>query len=100
MIRRALGATAPASASAGTLIADVAKPATNFTDTGLVGGTQYPYGLFAHDGTPVYAAGATVTTTSTGGLPSITGTVTDAGGARHGLGGVVVHVTAYSYCIP
>jgi hypothetical protein len=64
MIRRAQGATPPATATAGTLVVDAAKPATSYTNTGLASGTQYSYALFAHDGTPGYAAAATVTSTT------------------------------------
>src|SRR5665648_1052155 len=64
MIRRALGATPPASPTSGTLVVDAAKPATSYTNTGLTAGTQYSYALFAHNGTPVYAAAATVTSTT------------------------------------
>ena len=72
MIRRALGATAPANATAGTLVIDAAKPAASYTDAGLASGTQYSYALFAHDGTPVYAAAATVTSTTTAIRPGVT----------------------------
>jgi len=65
MIRRAAGATAPASATAGTLVTDAAKTATSYTNTGLSSGTQYSYALFAHNGTPLYAPAAKVTTTTT-----------------------------------
>jgi IPT/TIG domain/Carboxypeptidase regulatory-like domain len=91
MIRRALGATPPATATAGTLVVDAAKPATSYTNTGLASLTQYSYALFAHDGTPVYAAAATVTSTTTAaGSGAVSGTVTDAGGAHHGLANVSV----------
>jgi hypothetical protein len=65
MIRRAEGAIAPSSASAGTLVGDVAG--TTSTDSGLTPGTQYSYALFAHDGAtpvPFYASAATVTATT------------------------------------
>jgi chitodextrinase len=58
------GSDPPASETDGSLVADVAFPATSFTDTGLTPATQYSYTLFAHDGTPVYAAGATLTTST------------------------------------
>jgi Cutinase/Fibronectin type III domain len=66
VIRRAVGATPPASATAGTLVTDAAKPATSYTDIGLAPGTQYSYALFAHDGVPNYAnpAAKSVTTAS------------------------------------
>ncbi|MEP7193173.1 MAG: hypothetical protein ABI903_09935, partial [Actinomycetota bacterium] len=96
MIRRAVGPTPPATATSGTRVADMAKTATSYTNTGLTSGTQYSYSLFAHDGTPVYASAATTTaTTAPAGSGGISGFVTDAGGT-HGLAGVVVNVTAYS----
>jgi alpha-tubulin suppressor-like RCC1 family protein len=84
MIRRTTGGTAPTSPTDGTLVADVAKPLTTYTDTSLGSGTQ----LFAHDGTAASAAAATVTTTtlvtasmvSTGSYHSCA--VTTAGGVR------------------
>jgi hypothetical protein len=95
MIRRAEGATPPASATAGTRVTDADYPATSFTDTGLEPGTQYSYAFFAHDGTPSYATSATVTATTV--APGrISGTVTDAGGAHHGLAGVQVRVSSLS----
>jgi hypothetical protein len=97
MIRRAVGAVAPASASAGTLVADVAKPTVVFTDSGLSSKTQYSYALFAHDAAPSYAAAAAVTVSTTdGAVPSIAGTVTDAGGTHHGLEAVGVNVVSIS----
>src|SRR5450759_5088381 len=77
MIRRALGATAPASATAGQLVTDAAAPASSFTDTGLAAGTQYSYAFFAHDGTPVYAAAANLTSTT---LAAVLGPVTNVAG--------------------
>jgi hypothetical protein len=95
MIRRALGPTPPASATAGILVADVAKPVAAFTDSGLASKTQYSYALFAHDARPTYAKAATVTSTTTGVVvPSIAGTVTDAGGTHHGLDMVRVDVVS------
>ena len=75
MIRRAPGAVPPASATAGDRVADVAKPAFSVTDVGLVAGTPYSYALFAHDGTLLYAAGATVTSTTIAILGPVTGVV-------------------------
>jgi alpha-tubulin suppressor-like RCC1 family protein len=63
-IRRAAGGTAPASVTYGDPVAEVAKPATTYTDNGLASGTQYSYALFAHDGTPLYATSATITTST------------------------------------
>jgi len=93
MIRRSLGSLVPSGPASGSLVADVSKPIATFSDTGLEPGTKYSYALFAHDAGPVYAAGATVsaTTTNTGG-PSISGTVTDAGGTHRGLNMVDVDV--------
>jgi hypothetical protein len=97
MIRRAAGATPPASATAGTLVTDAAKPAESFVDTALTSGTQYSYALFAHDTALGFATAGTVTATTTAGaLPSITGTVTDTGLVRHGLANVRVTVNSSS----
>ncbi|HEX4015252.1 MAG TPA: IPT/TIG domain-containing protein [Frankiaceae bacterium] len=63
MIRRAVGAAAPASITAGTLVADIAAPNTTTTDSGLAANTKYSYALFAHDAVPNYAAAAKVTYT-------------------------------------
>ena len=52
MIRRATGATPPASPTAGTLVTDTAEAATSFTDTDVAAGAQYSYALFAHDAVP------------------------------------------------
>ena len=41
----------PASATAGTRVANVAAPGSSYTDTGLVSRTTYYYTLFAHDTT-------------------------------------------------
>lgn len=92
MIRRAVGAIPPISAAAGTLVTDAAKPAESFIDTSVTSGTQYSYALFAHDAALLFATAGTVTTTTVGVVPSITGTVTDAGPIRHGLANVRVAV--------
>jgi hypothetical protein len=47
----------PASASAGSRVADVLAPASSYTNTGLVSGTTYYYTLFAHDTTGQAVAG-------------------------------------------
>ena len=97
MIRRALGATPPGSATAGSLVTDAAKPASSFVDTALTSGTQYSYALFAHDKKFRFATAGTVTATTTVGvLPSITGTVTEAGPNPHGLANVRVSVNSNS----
>jgi Carboxypeptidase regulatory-like domain len=92
MIRRSVGETPPASAIAGTLVTDAAKPAESFIDTAVTSGTQYSYALFAHDATLLFATAGTVTTTTVGVMPSITGTVTDTGSVPHGLANVRVSV--------
>jgi hypothetical protein len=71
MIRRAAGPTPPGSPTDGTLVTDMAKPATSFSDTALTSGTQYSYAPFAHDGTPLYATAATTTATTTVFDPSL-----------------------------
>ncbi len=63
-IRRALGATAPATPTSGTAVAEVAAPGAGHTDTGLSPSTQYSYALFAHDAVPNHAAAATITVTT------------------------------------
>ena len=93
MIRRAIGTIAPISTTTGDFVGDAASPATSFTDSGLQPGTQYSYALFAHDGAPSYATAATATATTLVWPPTaISGTVTDAGGAHHGLANVGVMV--------
>jgi alpha-tubulin suppressor-like RCC1 family protein len=67
MIRRAQGTTPPASATGGTLVADVLAPVNTFTDTGLTPDTDYSYAFFAHDATHhdglrFYSAARTLTT--------------------------------------
>lgn len=64
MIRRALGDVAPVSATAGTLVSDVAFPTSAFADTGRTPSTQYSYAFFAHDVANRYAAGVTRTVTT------------------------------------
>lgn len=51
--------TPPAGPTDGTLVADVAAPATSYVDTGLTAGTQYAYALFTYDATPNYSAAVT-----------------------------------------
>jgi hypothetical protein len=60
MIRRAVGGTPPASATAGTMVADVAPPAVTATDAGLAANTKYSYAFFAHDAIPNYATAAKI----------------------------------------
>jgi hypothetical protein len=92
-IRRALGATPPASVNDGTAVTDIASSATSFNDTTVTSGTRYSYALFAHSATPVYASAATVTSTTDDAPGKISGTVT-AASAGAGLDGVVVNVTS------
>ena len=66
VIRRADGATPPASATDGTAVADLASSDDSVTDTGLVAGTTYSYAVFAHDGASQVAAAAFTTVTTRG----------------------------------
>jgi len=62
MIRRAVGATPPATPTSGTLIRDLIDEVPYIVDiSGVTAGTQYSYALFAHDGANNYAAAAAVT---------------------------------------
>ena len=66
VIRRLPGADPPATSTSGTMVADVALPATTVKDTGRAPGTTYSYAAFAHDTVPnltATGAGATVATT-------------------------------------
>jgi Carboxypeptidase regulatory-like domain len=93
MIRRATGATPPATITDGVLVTDADAPATSFTDFGLTPGTQYSYALFAHDDTPRYA-GATAVSTTTIAPGQLAGRVTDAAGSQEALANVRVNVTS------
>ena len=73
LVRRSIGTVAPASPTQGTQIASTAAGITSFADTGLAPGTTYSYAVFAHDAVPNYAAGATISATTT---PPATGTMT------------------------
>ena len=65
MIRRALGATPPATPTSGTLIRDLIDEVPYIVDiSGVAAGTQYSYALFAHDGANNYAAAVKVTYTT------------------------------------
>jgi hypothetical protein len=61
MIRRAPGATAPATSADGTLVADVAGSGHGYIDGGLNGATTYSYALFAHDVAKNLARPTTIT---------------------------------------
>jgi hypothetical protein len=64
MIRRVVGATAPASPTAGTLVTTTDATATSFTDQGLAGSTTYSYALFAFDAAQNKSIAANRTVTS------------------------------------
>jgi PKD domain/Fibronectin type III domain len=64
VVRRATGNVAPATVTDGTAVTDLPAPRNTFTDTGLDSATEYSYAVFAHDGTPNYAAAATLTVTT------------------------------------
>ena len=66
MIRRSAGATAPATATSGTLVRDLIDDVPYVVDVGHVTpGTQFSYALFAHDRANNYAAAAAVTFSTT-----------------------------------
>jgi alpha-tubulin suppressor-like RCC1 family protein len=89
VIRRAPGATPPASVTDGTLVVSAGGSATSFTDrTALSAETEYSYALFAHDGRPGYAVAATLTTSTT----AVPGPVTSVG-ANPASGSVVLSWT-------
>jgi len=65
MIRRSVGAIAPATATSGTLVRDLIDDVPYVVDVGgVTAGTQYSYALFAHDGANNYAAAAVTYSTS------------------------------------
>ena len=64
-IRRAVGATAPASQVDGTAVADTGRSIQTFTDKALAPNTTYSYALFAHDSSGNFSR-ATVVTLRTG----------------------------------
>ena len=73
MIRRAIGATPPATATSGTLVRDLIDDVPYVVDVGRVtAGTQYSYALFAHDGAKNYAAAAKVTYSTSRPAPATT----------------------------
>ena len=72
MIRRSASATAPATATSGTLVMDLLDGVGDIVDFGgVTAGTQYSYALFAHDGANNYATAAVVTYSTTRPSPSI-----------------------------
>jgi hypothetical protein len=72
MIRRSGGATAPATATSGTLVIDLTDGIGDIVDRDVTAGTQYSYALFAHDGANNYAAAAAVTYSTTRSTPHTT----------------------------
>ena len=64
MIRRVLGSSPPTSPTDGVLVADRPPSAPSFVDGGLMGATQYAYGLFAHDATSNFGPGVTTRATT------------------------------------
>jgi hypothetical protein len=65
MIRRSEGATAPATATSGTLVMDLMDGVADIVDFGgVTAGTQYSYALFAHDSANNYAAAAVTYSTT------------------------------------
>jgi len=73
MIRRSTGATAPATATSGTLVRDLIDDVPYVVDVGHVTpGTQFSYALFAHDRANNYAAAAVVTFSTTKTPPTTT----------------------------
>jgi hypothetical protein len=73
MIRRSLGAVAPATATSGTLVMDLMDDVGDIVDFGgVTAGTQYSYALFAHDGANNYAAASVVTYSTTRSTPDTT----------------------------
>ena len=73
MIRRSAGATAPATATSGSLVRDLIDDVPYIVDVGNVTpGTQYSYAFFAHDGADNYAAAGAVTYSTTRSTPHTT----------------------------
>lgn len=65
IVRRAAGATAPATASAGTGVTVSPAKGTTVTDSGLTTGTQYSYSVFARDTAGNTSTAVSVTTSTT-----------------------------------
>jgi len=74
MIRRSTGATAPATATSGTLVMDlIDDPVGDIVDfQSVTAGTQYSYAFFAHDRANNYAAAGAVTYSTTRSTPHTT----------------------------
>jgi hypothetical protein len=71
MIRRQVGAIAPATVNDGDLVVDLVDLVPYVVNPGLTPGTQYSYAVFAHDGSGNYAAGVNMTGTTTGTAPHL-----------------------------
>jgi plastocyanin len=71
MIRRQVGAIAPATANDGDLVVDLVDLVPYVVNPGLTPGTQYSYAVFAHDGSGNYATGVNMTGTTTGTAPHL-----------------------------
>ena len=80
VIRRAVGATPPATRADGVLVVDAASNVTSHTDTGLTAATQYSYSAFAHDGVPSDAPAATLSVTTLGGAVTAVLSINDSTG--------------------
>jgi hypothetical protein len=61
-IRRLVGTTAPSSPTVGTLVSQLSKTISTYTNAGLVPGTHYAYAVFAHDASGHYATPAKTAT--------------------------------------
>ncbi len=64
VIRRATGAKAPSSPTAGTLVANVARPGATVTDTKLSASTTYSYAVFAVNSAARYSTATDLTATT------------------------------------
>ena len=64
IVRRAIGTVPPSSVDEGVLVADVPSPASSVVDAGVAPSTTYSYTVFAHDATPVFTPGTSVTVTT------------------------------------
>jgi len=77
-IRRTTGATAPATCSSGTQVADVPSSSTSYVDDnnglGLINGTLYSYRLCSYDENPgrLYSPGVTITSVTPSNEPTLT----------------------------
>ena len=93
MVRRAVGTTAPASPTAGTLVSDVSAPAATVTDSGLAANTKYSYAFFSHDAVPNFSSAVNLTY-SVPAAPTVTLLSANSGAAA---GGTVVTITGTNF---